>query len=243
MKGTRTFESQLKRFFEIDTFMKNSLYCGNMMLTEIGEKIRVKISFDCTGAIPGDSALYFGNRYDAVAVTIINKNEGVIDSNFFRFQDICSSHPYFVYTENGEIVWIREEAGDFMKIARKIIAYIKLFAELPEKETVEQKPSVNETIETKESIEQKPIKKDIPEIGDALWYVNLQNYTVIPCTVTHVQCDGSYRMMTVCFYNNVNLRYSLNDYGKLFFLNQKKAYEVLRRKQSFANLKEKLKEL
>ena len=243
MKGTRTFESELKRLFELETIMSNTLYCGNMMIAEIGKKTRVKISFDCTGVIPGDSALYFGNRYDAVAVTIINKNEGMIDSNFFRFQDICSSHPYFVYTETGEIVWIREETGDFMKIARKIIAYIKLFAELPEKETIEQKPSANETIETKNSVEQKPIKKDIPEIGDALWYVNLQNYTVMPCTVVRFQNEDSCLMMILRFNDSLYLRSPLSNYNKLIFTDVKKAYEVLRRKQSFANLKEKIKEL
>ncbi len=239
MKSVRIIESELKRLFELETIMKNSLYCGNLMMAEIGEKTRVKISFSCTGMIPEDSCLVFGNRYDAVAVSIINKNDGVVDSNMFCFKDICSSYPYFVNSEKGEVVWMREVAGDFMKISRKIIAYIKMFAEFSEKENVESK----ETVKVKESIEQKPIKKDDPKIGDALWYVNLQNHAVMPCTVTHIQCDDSYRMMTVCFYNNIYLRYSLDDYGKLFFLDQKKAYETLRRKETFATLKTKIKEL
>lgn len=239
MKGMRTLESELKRLFELETIMRKPLYCGNLMMAEIGEKTRVKISFSCTGMIPGDSALVFGNRYDAVAVSIINKNEGVIDSNIFCFKDICSSYPYFVNSEKGEVVWMREAAGDFMKISRKIIAYIKMFAELSEKESAESK----EGIKTKESAEQESVKKDSPEVGDALWYVNLQNHAVMLCTVTRIQCDDSYRMMTVCFCNNIYLRYSLDDYGKLFFLDQKKAYETLRRKETFATLKTKIKEL
>ena len=214
MKGTRTFESQLKRFFEIDSFMKNPLYCGNMMIAEIGEKTRVKISFDCTGVIPGDSALYFGNRYDAVAVTIINKNKGMIDSNFFRFQDICSSHPYFVCTETGEIVWMRETTGDFMKIARKIIAYIKLFAELPEKETVKQKSSAKET----------PVKKDVPKVGDNLWIISGDD-EVLKCTVVSVGLD----QMAVVFENDKRLThfFSLDSYPEFFFSNEKEVYDFL----------------
>ena len=238
MKGMRTLESELKRLFELETVMRKLLYCGNMMMAEIGEKTRVKISFSCTGIIPGDSAIVFGNRYDAVVVSIINKDKGVVDSNMFCFKDICSSYPYFVNSEKGEVVWMRETTGDFIKISRKIIAYIKMFSEFSEKENIESKD-----VEAKKSVEQKTVKKENPEVGDALWYVDLQNHTVIPCTVTHIQCDGLYRMMILCFHNNIHLRYPLDDYGKLFFFDIKKAYEVLRRKQTFANLKEKIKEL
>ena len=121
----------------------------------------------------------------------------------------------------------------------KIIAYIKMFATSSEKESVESK----EEIKTKESVEQEPVKKDNPKVGDVLWYVSLQNCAVMPCTVTHIQCDGSYRMMTVCFDNHLYLRYSLDDYGKFFFLSQKKAYESLQTKEAFAALKKELKKI
>lgn len=231
MTGTRTFESELKRLFELETIMKNPLYCGNMMLAEIGEKTRVKISFGCTGMIPDDSCLIFGNRYDAVAVSIINKNEGVVDSNMFCFKDICSSYPYFVNSESGEVVWMREIAGDFMKISRKIIAYIKMFAEFSEKETVEPKENIKEKeLVEQKSIEQKLINQEVPEVGDVLWYVDFDENTVRRCIVLGFNYKGIIPVMALSFYKNTTTYFAISAYGKLFFLDKNEALKVLKEK-------------
>ena len=49
------------------------------MMSKIGEDLRAKIEFVTTG---------HANHYDALKVSIIKRNEGVVDEQRFKFSDI-----------------------------------------------------------------------------------------------------------------------------------------------------------
>jgi hypothetical protein len=104
---------------------------------------------------------------------------------------------------------MREVAGDFMKISRNVIAYIKMFAEFSEKETSEMKP---------------PIKEVFPKWGDAIWFVDEDEKTLTLYTMMHFSGDFMY----VRTKTNFVRAYPRKLYGKLFFLDKNKAFETLK---------------
>ena len=97
------FENELKKMFCSCGFITDKTYSGKTMLGKLGDDLRIKISFVTTG---------YADHYTALRVRIINRTEGEVDSETFKFGDIIGKQktaydridPY-IWSYGGEDKW------------------------------------------------------------------------------------------------------------------------------------------
>ena len=97
------FENELKKMFDSCDFITDKTYSGKTMLGKLGDDLRIKISFVTTG---------YADHYTALRVKIINRTEGEVDSETFKFGDIIGKQktaydridPY-IWSYGGEDKW------------------------------------------------------------------------------------------------------------------------------------------
>ena len=73
------FEKELKNMFDSNDLIKEKAYSGKSLIGRLDEDLRVKMSFVRTGV---------ADVYSALRVKIINRAEGEVDSELFKFADI-----------------------------------------------------------------------------------------------------------------------------------------------------------
>ena len=73
------YEQELRGMFDGSGVLYDPKFCGKTMIARIDDQKLAKIGFTTTG---------FSNQYDAMKVSIINKNTGPVDKRIFRFADI-----------------------------------------------------------------------------------------------------------------------------------------------------------
>lgn len=74
------FEKELHRLFdESECISADAVFAGKTMIAPIGEDLRAKVQFVYTNTHA---------KYDALRLTIINRHEGTVDSETFKFKDI-----------------------------------------------------------------------------------------------------------------------------------------------------------
>jgi hypothetical protein len=76
------FEKELRNMFDSSDLIKEKAYAGKSMIARLDEDLRVKISFVTTGV---------ADVYSALRVKIINRTEGDVDSELFKFADIIGT--------------------------------------------------------------------------------------------------------------------------------------------------------
>ena len=72
------FEQELRKLFDHDKLFSDVRFVGNTCYGRLTDQIRVKVSFQ-TGIV--------ADRYDRLKITLLNRNEGPIDSLVLRFYD------------------------------------------------------------------------------------------------------------------------------------------------------------
>ena len=74
------YEKQLKRMFpDFDTQSGDTIFAGKAMLSIISDDLREKVEFITTRV---------AGQYEGLRLSIINKHDGVIDSQAFMFHEI-----------------------------------------------------------------------------------------------------------------------------------------------------------
>ena len=73
------FEKEMRQMFEDDDIFQDAKFVGKTMLAELNDDLRIKLQF---------IASHISGQYDTVQMTIINRTEGVVDKQNFRFSDI-----------------------------------------------------------------------------------------------------------------------------------------------------------
>ena len=123
------YEQQLKRMFpELDTQSGDTVFAGKSMLTIIGDNLRAKVEF-ITGRVAG--------QYEGLRLSIINKNEGVIDSQSFMFYEIIGmkgsarDRKPHVWDDHGKADWFGYEPteAELTKIGSKVEDYIWMYVD------------------------------------------------------------------------------------------------------------------
>ena len=97
------FENELKKMFDSCDFITDKTYSGKTMLGKLDDDLRIKISFVTTG---------YADHYTALRVRIINRTDGEVDSETFKFGDIIGKQktaidridPY-IWSYRGEDKW------------------------------------------------------------------------------------------------------------------------------------------
>ncbi|MBO4999393.1 MAG: hypothetical protein J6C58_01015 [Bacteroidaceae bacterium] len=123
------YEKQLKRMFpDFDTQSGDTIFAGKSMLSIISDDLRAKVEF-MTGRVAG--------QYEGLRLSIINKNEGVIDSQSFMFYEIIGmkgpekDRKPHVWDDNGQASWFVYEPTDaeLESIGSKVEEYVWLYAD------------------------------------------------------------------------------------------------------------------
>ncbi len=74
------FEREMRKIFgDSENLSADTLFSNKVMLTPIGENLRAKVEFITTG---------IADHYDSLKLSIINKTEGAVDIQLFKFVDI-----------------------------------------------------------------------------------------------------------------------------------------------------------
>lgn len=123
------YEQQLKSMFpELDTKSGDTVFAGKAMLSVISDDLRAKVEF-VTGRVAG--------QYEGLRLSIINKNEGVIDSQSFMFHEIIGmkgsarDRKPHVWDDNGKADWFgyTPTEAELTKIGAKVEDYIWMYAD------------------------------------------------------------------------------------------------------------------
>ena len=123
------YEQQLKSMFpELDTKSGDTVFAGKAMLSVISDDLRAKVEF-VTGRVAG--------QYEGLRLSIINKNEGVIDSQSFMFHEIIGmkgsarDRKPHVWDDNGNANWFGyvPTTSELTKIGSKVEDYIWMYAD------------------------------------------------------------------------------------------------------------------
>ena len=127
------FEQELRRMFDHDAVFPHTRFVGNACYGRLTDQIRVKICFQ-TGRI--------ADQYDRLNVTLLNRNEGVIDNMVLKFQDIWGrkkvSNPNFregvfahLWKDGNAVDWYvyHPTEADYQKLAGAVKTYLEVFQE------------------------------------------------------------------------------------------------------------------
>lgn len=77
------YEQEMRQMFGDTDIIQDAKFVGKTMLGKLDEDLRVKLQFVDT---------FISGQYNAVRATIINRTDGVIDQETFKFRDIIG--PY-----------------------------------------------------------------------------------------------------------------------------------------------------
>lgn len=73
------YEQEMRKMFGDNGIIHDAKFTGKTMLGKLDDELRVKLQF-VTGIL--------ADHYNAIRATIINRKEGVVDQQLFRFSDI-----------------------------------------------------------------------------------------------------------------------------------------------------------
>ena len=127
---TNFYERQLKRMFsDIGSQSTDTVFAGKAMLSKISDDLRAKVEF-VTGRM--------ASQYEGLKLSIISKNEGIIDSQTFMFHEIIGlkgasrDRKPHVWDDNGKAAWFGYEPTtiELETIGAKVEDYIGMYADL-----------------------------------------------------------------------------------------------------------------
>lgn len=137
------FEQELQKLFGHDAVFADTRFVGNACYGRLTDNIRVKINFQ-TGGTAG--------HYDRLKVTLLNRNEGPIDSMVLRFQDLWgikqTSNPNFregvspyIWDDYGKTGWYvyKPTKTDYRQLSEAVGSYLSVFQEPVQEQQMGQK--------------------------------------------------------------------------------------------------------
>ena len=123
------YENQLKRMFgDSEVLSADTIFAGKAMVGKISDTLRAKVEF-VTARVSG--------QYEGLKLSIINKNEGLVDSQTFMFHEIIGlkgvarDRKPHVWDDNGKAHWFGYEPTptEIENIASKVEDYIEMYAD------------------------------------------------------------------------------------------------------------------
>ena len=123
------FEKELRNLFGNSPMLRDAHYCGRTCLAKLDEELRVKLQITTTG---------YADHYDAIKLAVINRTDGVVDQQLFRFSDIIGQqavkgmdpiNPH-IWDYNGRLEWYRPISQEQRsQIANTILDYVGMYQE------------------------------------------------------------------------------------------------------------------
>ena len=128
------FEQELRKLFANSEALDDTRFTGRVCMARLTDTTNVKLEFVTLG---------IADHYEGVKATVLNRNEGQIDSTVFRFADIIGKkatqgNPNFrdgvyphVWKYNGKYAWYayKPTPGDIEQISNTVDSYLEMFQE------------------------------------------------------------------------------------------------------------------
>jgi hypothetical protein len=127
------FEQELRNLFGNDAAISDKRFVGRAFFGKLTGSLRVRVEFVTMGV---------ADHYDAIKATIINRNDGPVDSVTLRFSDLLGkktvSNPNFKYgvtpyiwKYGEEIDWYvyKPNKADYDRISEAINDYLDVYRE------------------------------------------------------------------------------------------------------------------
>ncbi len=120
------FEREMRKIFgDSENLSADTLFSNKVMITPISENLRAKVEFITTGV---------ADHYDSLKLSIINKTEGAVDIQLFKFVDIIgekSGYAPHIWNCRGDVDWYigRPNAKDYESIRETVEDYIGMYSD------------------------------------------------------------------------------------------------------------------
>lgn len=127
------FEQELRKLFGNDAAISDKRFVGRAFFGKLTDSLRVRVEFITIGV---------ADHYDAIKATIINRNDGPVDSLTLRFSDLLGkkavSNPNFkngvtpyIWKYGEEIEWYvyKPNKADYDRISEAINDYLDVYHE------------------------------------------------------------------------------------------------------------------
>lgn len=129
--NTNFFLSELRKIMEVQ--YPDATYVGRTCYVRLNELKRAKIKFATCG---------IADQYEALQLTILNRNDGQVDRTALWFKDVLGrkqvNNPNFrnglepyVWTYQGQTEWYgyKPNSQDYKKLADAVHSYLEVFQE------------------------------------------------------------------------------------------------------------------
>ena len=125
------FEKEMRQMFEGDDILQDAKFVGKTMLAKLDDDLRIKLQF---------IASHISAQYDTVQMTIINRTDGVVDKQNFKFSDIIGKYSrsgrdpldYHMWEYNNKPEWYTPiSLTDKARIADTVMNYAEMYLDQP----------------------------------------------------------------------------------------------------------------
>ena len=121
------YEKEMRTLFGDTDIIHDARFCGRTMIGELDDELRVKLQLIST---------FISGQYNAVQVAVINRTDGTVDKQTFKFADIIGKQkrnnldeiePH-IWEYNGKPEWfIPVTASQKAQIADTVLGYVEMY--------------------------------------------------------------------------------------------------------------------
>lgn len=120
------FEKEMRTMFGDTDIIQNPHFVGRTMIGMLSEDLRIKLEFVYTHTF---------EKYDSVAATIINRKDGLVDKQVFRFADIIGLYKHksgslmepHMWVYGGPEWYTPLTASQKAQIADSVLSYAEMY--------------------------------------------------------------------------------------------------------------------
>ena len=120
-------EKEMRQMFDDEDIFHDAKFVGRTMLAKLDDDLRIKLQF---------IASHISGKYDTVQMTIINRTEGVVDKQNFKFSDIIGPYKRSGFGDQDYHMWEYQDKAEWYtpisltdkaRIADTVIDYAEMY--------------------------------------------------------------------------------------------------------------------